>query len=87
MVGNMCVHESVHVFAARVVFREGFVDESAHVRLLAALFVIVACSEGRLAEACDGEILFFGIFGERDGILLVPCEGCHSELDGFEGLV
>ena len=46
---------------------------------------MVACGEGCLAEACDGEILFFGVCAERcalDGFI----ENCYGALDWFDRL-
>lgn len=53
------------VVEIRIVVRERFADVRAHQRLLAALFVVVALRERRLAEARDGQILFVGVQGER----------------------
>ena len=50
--------------------------------LLAAFFVVVSGGEGGLAEGCDGEILFFGVCGERYA-LVGFFEHCYGALDGF----
>lgn len=81
----MHLHQCILVFTARVVFGKSFADERAHVRLLAALLVVVAAGERRLAESCDGEILFFGIAGKSDDVLAGLFEGRHGAFDGFDG--
>jgi hypothetical protein len=81
MVRDVRLEQSIRVLGTRVVVRESFGDVRAHDRLLAALLVVVAGGEGRLAEAGDGEILFFGVCGEGNA-----WEGFFERLYGaFEG--
>lgn len=68
MIRDVRSHQRILVFASRIVFCQSFADESAHVRLLGALLVVVACDERRLAEASDGEILFLGVCTERQAV-------------------
>jgi hypothetical protein len=74
--------QRISVFAARVVVCESFADVSAHDCLLAALLIVVAGGERRLTESSDGEILSFGVCGERHD-LVGFCERCHGAFGGF----
>lgn len=65
MIGNVYLQKLVGVLAVRIVFGESLADVCAHYSLLAAFLVVVAGGERGLAEACDGEILFFRVRDER----------------------
>jgi hypothetical protein len=77
--------QRISVFAARIGLCESFADVRAHDRLFAALLVVVACCEGCLVKAGDGEILFFGVGGKRYA-LMGSFERRHGALYGFHGL-
>jgi hypothetical protein len=85
VVRNVRPQQRISVFAARVVFCESFADVGAHDCLLAASLVVIASCEGSLVKAGDGEILFFGVGGERHA-LLRSFERRHGAFDGFHGL-
>jgi hypothetical protein len=85
VVRNVRPQQRISVFAARVVFCESFADVRAHDCLLAALLVVVAGGERCLVKAGDGEILFFGLCGERHA-LVGSFERRHGAFDGSRGL-
>jgi hypothetical protein len=51
----------IYIFVVGILFGVRFADVCAHDRLLVAFGVVVAGGEGRLAEARDGQILFFDV--------------------------
>jgi len=79
---------SVDVLVVGVLVRARFADVCAHDRLLVAFRVVVAGGEGRLAEARDGEILFFDVVavGEEDGFAALGfAEVGEGALEWFVG--
>lgn len=67
VVRNVHAQQGGRVVAVRVVLGVRLADVRAHQRLLAALLVVVALREGRLAEARHGQILFSGVQGQGEG--------------------
>lgn len=65
MIRNVYLQKLIGILAVGIVFCESLADVRAHYSLLATLLVVVAGGERGLAEACDGEILFFRVRDER----------------------